>query len=414
MKNRIILIFVLLISNIIIPQEMESPENIEENIKIYLDCWECDLSFFRQNLELVNFVRDPKLADIHILVTVQITASGSNEYGINFIGRNQYSDIQYKLKTISTAHESDILRWERLLKILEIGILPYLSYTNQITNININYKSENDLEKVVVNSIPWDYWVYRLGVSSRFQAEESQNEYSFSSSFNADRITDLLKFKSGVSYYIQNEEYLDENEFIQTRKIEAEFDTDLIYSINPRLSAGIFGRINKSSYLNLHLASNIGAAIEYNIFPWDKSDRKVLTLAYQLNSKYFEYDKLTIYNKLKETKMSESLELSLILRQPWGDIENTVEASHYFYDFSKNRLSLNTDMTINIISGFSFFTHLNAELIHDQLYLPSGGSTREELLLQQNQLETSYNIFWNIGIRYTFGSIYNNIVNQRL
>ncbi len=85
MKLRFIFIIIILLSNVIISQEAALSKEIDGSIKIYLDCWDCDPSFFRQNLELVNFVRDSKLADIHILVTRQRTASASTEYGINFI-----------------------------------------------------------------------------------------------------------------------------------------------------------------------------------------------------------------------------------------------------------------------------------------------------------------------------------------
>ncbi len=413
MKLRIIFIIILLSSNLIISQESMMTKEIDEKIEIYLDCEDCDYSFFRRNLNFVNFVRDPKLADIHILVTRQRTASSSTEYGINFIGSNQYSDIQFKLKTVSPQFESDIIRWERLLKTFEVGILPYLSSTKVIDNLNITY-NDNIGNEDITTFDSWNYWVFRIGLSSRFDAEESQKEYSFRSSLNVDRITELSKFKSRISYDLNNESFTDENDLIEIKKVEAEFEADMIYSLSPRWSIGLLGDISKSSFLNLSFASNIGAAIEYNIYPWDKSDRKVFTIAYQLNSNYYKYDELTIFNKKDDWRASESLELSLILRQTWGEIENTLEGSHYFYDFSKNRLSLNSNFSINIIKGLSFYLHLNSELIHDQLYLPAGDATIEELLLQQRQLGTDYEISGNIGIRLTFGSIYNNIVNRRL
>jgi len=51
--------------------------------------------------------------------------------------------------------------------------------------------------------------------------------------------------------------------------------------------------------------------------------------------------------------------------------------------------------------------------INDQLSLVRGEATEAEILLQLQELETSYNVEGRIGITYTFGSIYNNIVNPR-
>jgi hypothetical protein len=52
-------------------------------------------------------------------------------------------------------------------------------------------------------------------------------------------------------------------------------------------------------------------------------------------------------------------------------------------------------------------------LIHDQLSLPRAGANKEEILLQIKQIETNYSYNVNLGLSYTFGSIYNNVVNPR-
>jgi hypothetical protein len=51
--------------------------------------------------------------------------------------------------------------------------------------------------------------------------------------------------------------------------------------------------------------------------------------------------------------------------------------------------------------------------IHDQLSLSAGGASQEEILLHRQELETQYRYWGSMGISYTFGSIYNNIVNPR-
>ena len=51
--------------------------------------------------------------------------------------------------------------------------------------------------------------------------------------------------------------------------------------------------------------------------------------------------------------------------------------------------------------------------IHDQLYLRKGSATTTSVLLRQQALKTSYSYYGNVGLNYTFGSIFNNIVNPR-
>jgi len=47
------------------------------------------------------------------------------------------------------------------------------------------------------------------------------------------------------------------------------------------------------------------------------------------------------------------------------------------------------------------------------LSLPKGGASLEEVLLRRKMLETSYTYYFSIGLSYTFGSIYSNVVNPR-
>jgi hypothetical protein len=83
------------------------------------------------------------------------------------------------------------------------------------------------------------------------------------------------------------------------------------------------------------------------------------------------------------------------------------------HDFSKNRLSLYSSDGIRIFKGLSLNICESLNLIYDQLTLPKGGTTLNEVLLYQKQLATQYSYYGMIGLTYTFGSIYYNIVNPR-
>ena len=54
-----------------------------------------------------------------------------------------------------------------------------------------------------------------------------------------------------------------------------------------------------------------------------------------------------------------------------------------------------------------------ASLIHDQLGLVKAGATPEEVLLRRKELATQFEYFTMFGLSFTFGSIYNNVVNPR-
>ena len=52
-------------------------------------------------------------------------------------------------------------------------------------------------------------------------------------------------------------------------------------------------------------------------------------------------------------------------------------------------------------------------LVRDQISIAKGKASEQEILLQRRQLATSYSYFAGIGLTYTFGSIFNNVVNPR-
>jgi hypothetical protein len=71
------------------------------------------------------------------------------------------------------------------------------------------------------------------------------------------------------------------------------------------------------------------------------------------------------------------------------------------------------NVNARLFKGFSLSLFSSIGLVHDQLYLPKGAATDEEILLQRRQLETSYRYYAGVSLTYSFGSIFNNIVNPR-
>jgi hypothetical protein len=70
-------------------------------------------------------------------------------------------------------------------------------------------------------------------------------------------------------------------------------------------------------------------------------------------------------------------------------------------------------MNLRIFKGMSVFVSGGASLIHDQLGLVKQGASPEQILLKQKELASSFNYFTRFGLTFTFGSIYNNVVNPR-
>ncbi len=176
------------------------------------------------------------------------------------------------------------------------------------------------------------------------------------------------------------------------------------------------GRYRQVELLGLQLerADLLAApAIEYDLFPYSQSTRRHLTLLYRLNIQPISYREKTIYDKTSEKLWTESLAMTLGLKEKWGSISLELEGAHYFYDFSKNHVNVYGQINLRLWKGLTFDVYGSYSMIHDQLSLPKGGATLEEVLLSRKMLETSYSYYFSIGLSYSFGSIYSNVVNPR-
>ena len=100
-------------------------------------------------------------------------------------------------------------------------------------------------------------------------------------------------------------------------------------------------------------------------------------------------------------------------KQTWGSLNAQVAGYHFLHDLGKSRLDFNAGASLRIIKGLEFEFYGEYAVIHDQLYLPKGDLTREEVLLRQTQLATGYSAQSYAGLSYTFGSVFNNVVNPR-
>jgi hypothetical protein len=68
---------------------------------------------------------------------------------------------------------------------------------------------------------------------------------------------------------------------------------------------------------------------------------------------------------------------------------------------------------VRLVQGLSLNLSGHVSSINDQIYLPRDGASDEEILVQQRERATSYKYSVSLGLSYTFGSIFNNVVNPR-
>jgi len=143
------------------------------------------------------------------------------------------------------------------------------------------------------------------------------------------------------------------------------------------------------------------------------STRRQLRVLYKIGFGSYRYREETLYGKTSENLFSESLSVTLDLNEPWGTAEFSLEGSHFFHDFNKNRLEVSCELSLRIYKGLSLDIEGNYEKIRDQLSLPAEGATLEEILLRQRELASGYRYSIEVGLSFRFGSLFSNVVNPR-
>lgn len=68
---------------------------------------------------------------------------------------------------------------------------------------------------------------------------------------------------------------------------------------------------------------------------------------------------------------------------------------------------------MRLFKGFSFNVFGDYSRIRDQIGLRKGEASTEDVLLRLRQLQSGYSYYVGFGISYSFGSIFNNVVNPR-
>jgi hypothetical protein len=378
--------------------------------RVFIDCRRCDRDYIRTEITFVNYVRDRQDADVHVLITTQRTGSGGQEYTMEFIGQRDYSQIQHTLRYVSTRTDvRDEVR-KGYVEVLKKGLFPFVMFSPIAEHISILFKEK--LEPTSVED-KWNFWIFNVGLRGGLSGEESRKERSVRGNFSANRITPEMKLRMSVSGEFEEDTFNIDGDSIVSTSSEKEIDGMYVKSLGDHWSAGAWTELESTTYSNYDLRFNLAPAIEYNFFPYYDSTRRRLRVLYRLNYYYNNYIEETIYDKSSESLWGHSLDVTLEVKQPWGNASISVDGSQYFHDASKNRISLWGHMSIRLVRGLNLDIFGSYSRIHDQLNLPKGDASLDEILLRRKELATDYDYRISIGLSYTFGSVYSNVVNPR-
>lgn len=366
--------------------------------------------FIKKEIPYVNYVRDIKDAGVYILLTSQRTGSGGQEYTYFLVGQNAYSAMRDTLTFVTTPDETEEGKRAKDVKTLKIGLMRYVAKTPLAKYMNISF-SEPLSE--TVSSDNWNSWVFRASMSGFLSGQKSYKSTEVFGNISANRITKDWKINLSANYSYNVDNFDIDGDTYTSDNNSKGINALVVKSISDHWSYGGSAYVGSSSYSNQQLAASLMPGIEYDIFPYSESTRRQLRLLYKVGFYSVNYIDTTIYDKIKENLWLHTLSAAYQVVQKWGSINISLGYSNYFHDWRKNNISLDGFLDLRITKGLSLTFGGGASLIHDQLGLVKGGATTEEVLLRRKELATQFQYFTMFGFSYTFGSIYNNVVNPR-
>jgi len=422
---------------------------------LYLDCQRCDYTYIRSQIDFVNLITEPDSADVHLRITDARTYGG-REFTLDFRGSGRFEGLQDTL--IYRSHDTESAHSERagLVRYIRVGLVPFAARTEALDRLGIYYDPDltepygaglngaglngagladpgnftlaepNDAalddsgsalddsgSAGEITGDPRDGWFFDLNLRGDLTEEESEQRLGLHGGLHAERITDRLIISTGVHTDIQRRSIELTDERIRVNQDRGEFQGLLAFALGDHAALGLYtgARFDRPYNIRLHLEAS--PAIEYNVFPYGQFRERRLILRYRVAPIWRDYLSETIYSRQSEYLIQQSLHTQLRFDRSWGRFNLEATAWSYFHDPDLNRLELSPSIHIRLIRGLSLTLSGDYRFINDQLFLPMEGLSDLDILTGRVMRPTSYDFRVSAGIAWSFGSLYNHVVNPR-
>lgn len=385
-------------------------------------------AMLKQQLNYVNHTLDPATAHVHVFIARQGLGARGRKYSYELTGKQELDGnfLTFELTCDNTMTSMEID--QAIIDRLEIGLAGLLAGTDYAPSLELrvddsltsevaNPTTESDSEGTP--GFDWDSWIFELWSNYSFEKTSFRSTSNLRSGVRIDRSTPELRVRVNPFYsnWVQTVTTTDEQgnpKDVRSYRKRLSVWGSVVKSISDHWSFGIFGSAQHHTFANIDLGTWVAPAIEYNFFSYDEVPYKEFTAAYRIGWVHNRYLEETVFLETRENLARHLLDVELRLRQKWGDLFTGVSAGAYLNDPSLNRFSFDARCNVRVLKGLSLQLSGSYEIINDQINLPRGDASLEEILLGQTQLATNFDANLRFGLSYTFGSLYNNVVNTRL
>ena len=385
-------------------------------LRVFVDCGTCGDDYLRQQLTFVTLVRDRLLADIGAMVTSLPTAAGGEAYSIELLGTVNERKIGDTVVVNIDPDATESVRRQGLVRAIKIALLPHVRGTSAVSHLDVTYSPPASLRSATARGErdPWRQWVFRLHGSGSFGADENYSSAAGQTELGASRVTEGIRLElSGRAAYNRERFRLTDGSTLTSHRRSWTATAFVAQSLGDHVSAGISSTAGSSIFDNTRFQVRVQSALELDLFPYREATQRQLIVRYGVGVRSFRYVDTTVYNLLAESRPQHELAAAADIKQPWGTVWGRASWSQYLHDVTKRRLSANIGTDWRIRAGLTLNTSFSYSRIRDQLSLRGGNLSDEERLLRLRELQSGYSFSGGLGLSYTFGSVFNNVVNPR-
>jgi hypothetical protein len=390
-----------------------------QRLRVFLEC-DCFETYLREELDFVDYVRQAQDADVHVLSRTTGTGGGGREVVLRFSGRGRFEGADQEFRVVTLAGDTEDTQRRAIARTMTVGLLYYMARAGLPAHIDVSVEAREAAEAAAGVRDRWNLWVFEIEASGSIDAQESNRDRELNVRVSADRVSAAWKISFGAQAEQQRERFTivddedpEESGTFETRRRENNVEGLIVKSYGPHWSFGGGAEVNSSTFGNTRLAARVAAAVEFSIFPYQDYATRQWVLNYQASVERAKYNEITLFDKLDETLFRQEMSIRFDQRQPWGSLEARAEFSQYFHDFSKYRLEVSGEVDLRITRGLSLSFDGSASRIRDQLSLPRRNASPSEVLLRLRELQSGYEVDFSFGVTYSFGSLFNNVVNPR-
>ena len=397
--STILLLFSTLLSFAQAPDEEQ--KDIRDNaLNVYMGASE----YVKVEIPYINYVRDLEESDIYIITTITEAGSRGTEYTLYITGQDKYAGMVDTVTFYTNSDSTEDIRRKSMARNLKQALMRYIQKTPLSEYITIDFNRNISSE---ISTDNWDNWVITPSLSMNFHDTKTSNLSQLNGRLFIDRITEDLKVNIDLNYQKYNSEFKSSDFSSKTEYEEKWVDLAIVKSISDHWSYGAFLSAYNSPHDNIAMAYQAMPGIEYDLYPYSEFLRRQLRIAYWTGYKYEQYEETTILDQTENQEWIHTLSAAYGLVQKWGNLNISLKYTNNLQDWSDNSLDIETNLDIRLTKGLMFFINNSFRFYKTENLSLVFGST------PSISLESGHDTTIRCGLAYTFGSIYNNVVNPR-